>query len=131
MNVVGFEFRLGQEIVSSPKRPDVLWSPPSLLFHRYRRRFSEGTVVTHLYLAPRSRMNGDLLLCPVNAPMEWKRTAFLCFTLARRFNAKYSLFFPHTVCVCVCVIITTNSVPSGSILCLFFPMEARCFVSEV
>ena len=75
-------------------------------------------------------MNGDLLLLPVNASVEWKRTVFLYFTLARKFNAKYSLFFPP-YSVCVCVIITTNSVPSGSILRLFLPMDALCVVSQV
>ena len=76
-------------------------------------------------------MRGALFLLPSNASMEWKRTAFLCLSLARRFNAKYSLFSSHTLCVCVCVILTTNSVSSGSILRLILPMEARCVVSEV
>jgi hypothetical protein len=127
---VGFEFQLRQEIFSSPEPSDGLRSPLNLLFHRYRRSFSESAVLTHLYLSPRLRMSGALPLLPVNAYMEWKRTTLLCFTFSTRFNAKYCLFFHHTLCVRR-MILRTSSVSSGNIRHLFVPMEAFCVVSEV
>jgi hypothetical protein len=52
MNGPSFEIRLGQEIFSSPKRPDRLWGPRSLLLNGYRGSFPgvkrPGSEVDHL-----------------------------------------------------------------------------------
>ena len=72
-------------------------------------------------------MSGALFLLPINDSVEWKRTVFFVLPLPEGLTLNILYFPPHYVCV----ILTTNSVPSGSIFSLFLPMEARCVVSEV
>jgi hypothetical protein len=47
-------------IFSSPRRPDLLWGPPNLLFNAYRGQGGWGVkLTTHLQLMPKSK-NVDL-----------------------------------------------------------------------
>jgi hypothetical protein len=62
----GSEFRVGSRIVSTPRRPDRLWVPPSLLSNEYRGLFLRKQscrgvrLVTHLQLLPRPRKHGSI-----------------------------------------------------------------------
>ena len=59
----------GQEHFSSPKRPDLLWSSPSLLFSGYVGSFAGikqlgSDLTTRHHLESRLRMSGAILLLP-------------------------------------------------------------------
>jgi len=63
----------GKGFLSSPKYPDRLWGPPSLLFNPYRgqsrRESSRGFMLTtYLHIAPRLRMSGSTPLPPPPYP---------------------------------------------------------------
>jgi hypothetical protein len=64
-----FVFWFGQEVFSSPERPDRLCGPPSLLFKGYRgcvpgKNGLGVKLTTHLYLVPRLRIGGAIHLLP-------------------------------------------------------------------
>ena len=54
----GFQIPIGQEIfLSSRKRSDQVWVPPTLLLNRYRDYFAGVKLTTHLHLASRLTLN--------------------------------------------------------------------------
>ena len=64
---------MAKRFFNSPKRPDRLWGPPSLLFNGYRGSFPKGgggcsgwglNFTTHLHIFPRFRMTGAIPLLP-------------------------------------------------------------------
>jgi hypothetical protein len=63
---VGDGVLVGLRVFSSPRRPDRLWGPPSLLSNVYREPFPRGLsgggakLTTHLQLVPRSRKCGSI-----------------------------------------------------------------------
>jgi hypothetical protein len=63
---VGVAVPVRSRIFSSPRRPDRLWDPSSLLSNGYRRLFPGGysgrcvKLATHLQLAPRPRKCGSI-----------------------------------------------------------------------
>jgi hypothetical protein len=68
---VGVQVHVGSRVFSSPRRPDQLWGPPSLLSKGYRglspRRLSGRSVklTNHLQLVPRSRKYGSIHPPPI------------------------------------------------------------------
>jgi hypothetical protein len=63
---VGVRVPIGSRIFSSPRRPDQLWGPPSLLSNGYRWLFLRGEsdrgvkLTTHFQLVQRSRKPGSI-----------------------------------------------------------------------
>jgi hypothetical protein len=71
-----FQSCQAQRCFSSPKRPDRLWGPPSLLFNAYRDSFAriwrQGVMLTtHLHLPPRLRESGARPLHLLNVFTPW------------------------------------------------------------
>jgi hypothetical protein len=66
--------------LSSPKRPDRLWHPPSLLFNGYRVSFQgvkrPRREVDHFPLVRRLKISGVIPLLPLYAFMAWTRKNF-------------------------------------------------------
>jgi hypothetical protein len=68
----------GNTFISPPKRPDLLWGPPRLLYNGHWRSFPDLErpmgKVNRLHLLPRLRMSGAMPLLPLHNLMAWTRT---------------------------------------------------------
>jgi hypothetical protein len=74
---VGVRVPVGSRLLSSPRRPDRLWGPPSFLCNGYRGALSPGVKLTiHLQLVPRSRKRGSIHPLP-HAPYLITQRRFL------------------------------------------------------
>jgi hypothetical protein len=105
---VGVRVPVGLRIFSSPRRPDRLWDPPSLLSNGYRGLFPRGQsgqgvkLTTHLQLVPRSRKRGSIH--PLPHTPSWRRA----WLVKRRDNVT---FLPDQNCTLIifCRLVTPHS----------------------